>query len=135
MKEIAPTADIGIVLPGKASLGITEDVYGKLENLKTGMNTVFVSDYARKISPAVLLRCKEEEINLVARDITSVSRCMPWIRIIGRHLPMQCEKHFSLPFLLPSGILRTKCKSNRKRNNHGKIYINENRGPSEARTV
>ena len=25
---------------------------------------------------------------------------MPWIRIIGRHLPMQCEKHFSLPFLL-----------------------------------
>ena len=36
------------------------------------MNTVFVSDYARKISPAVLLRCKEEEIDLVARDITSV---------------------------------------------------------------
>lgn len=72
MKEIAPTADIGIVLPGKASLGITEDVFGKLENLKTGINTVFVSDYARKISPAVLLRCKEEEIDLVARDITSM---------------------------------------------------------------
>ena len=71
MKEIAPTADIGIVLPGKASLGITEDVFGKLENLKTGINTVFVSDYARKISPAVLLRCKEE-IDLVARDITSM---------------------------------------------------------------
>ena len=72
MKEIAPTADIGIVLPGKASLGIAEDVIGKLENLKTGMNTVFVSDYAGKISPAVLLRCKEEEIDLVARDITSM---------------------------------------------------------------
>ena len=72
MKEIAPTADIGIVLPGKASLGITEDVFGKLENLKTGINTVFVSDYARKISPAVLFRCKEEEIDLVARDITSM---------------------------------------------------------------
>ena len=71
MKEIAPTADIGIVLPGSENLGITEAVFAKLENLKTGRNTVFVSDYARKISPAALVRCKAEGISLVARDITS----------------------------------------------------------------
>ena len=71
MKEIAPTADIGIVLPGSENLGITEAVFAKLENLKTGRNTVFVSDYARKISPAALVRCKAAGIALVARDIAS----------------------------------------------------------------
>lgn len=71
MKEIAPTADIGIVLPGSENLGITEAVFAKLENLKTGKNTVFVSDYAGKISPAALVRCKAAGIALVARDIAS----------------------------------------------------------------
>ena len=62
---------------------------------------------------------------------------MPWILIIGQHLPMQCEEHFSLPFLLRLLYLEPNAISykNRKRNNHGKIYINENGGPSEARTV
>jgi len=62
---------------------------------------------------------------------------MPWIRIIGQHFPMQCEEHFSLPFLLCLVYLEPNAISykNRKRNNNGKIYINENGGPCEACSV
>ena len=62
---------------------------------------------------------------------------MPWILIIGQHLPMQCEEHFSLPFLLRLLYLEPNAISykNRKRNNHGKIYINENGGACEEGSV
>ena len=70
VKERDQTADIGVVLHGGEV--VTEQFIEKMKNLKTGLNTVFFSHYARKITPVVLERCKEEQIQLVARDIKNI---------------------------------------------------------------
>ena len=70
VKEVDPTADIGVVL--HAGDVVTEQFIEQMKSLKTGLNTVFFSHYARKITPVVLERCKEEQIQLVARDIKNI---------------------------------------------------------------
>ena len=70
VKERDQTADIGVVLHGGEV--VTEQFIEKMKNLKTGLNTVFFSHYARKITPVVLERYKEEQIQLVARDIKNI---------------------------------------------------------------
>ena len=70
VKDVDPTADIGVVLHGGDV--VTEQFIEKMKNLKTGLNTVFFSHYARKITPVVLERCQEEQIQLVARDIKNI---------------------------------------------------------------
>lgn len=70
VKDVDPTADIGVVLHGGDV--VTEQFIEKMKNLKTGLNTVFFSHYARKITPVVLERCKEEQIQLVARNIKNI---------------------------------------------------------------
>lgn len=70
VKEVDPTADIGVVL--HAGDVVTEQLIEQMKSLKTGLNTVFFSHYAGKITPVVLERCKEEQIQLVARDIKNI---------------------------------------------------------------
>ncbi len=71
VKDVDPTPGaLGVVLHGGDV--VTEQFIEKMKNLKTGLNTVFFSHYARKITPVVLERCKEEQIQLVARDIKNI---------------------------------------------------------------
>ena len=70
VKDVDPTADIGVVLHGGDV--VTEQFIEKIKNLKTVLNTVFFSHYSRKITPVVLERCKEEQIQLVARNIKNI---------------------------------------------------------------
>lgn len=70
MKKIDPTADVGMVIHAYDRL--TDGVIGKLRSLQTGRNTVFVSDYAKRITPAILAKCKKDKIELVARDIKNI---------------------------------------------------------------
>lgn len=72
MKEIDPTADIGIVLHNYKNNILTDDWIEKLSRLETGANTVFVSDFARRITPLMLEKCRERKIQLIARDIKNI---------------------------------------------------------------
>ena len=45
VKDVDPTADIGVVLHGGDV--VTEQFIEKMKNLKTGLNTVFFSHYER----------------------------------------------------------------------------------------
>lgn len=71
LKEIAPTADIGVVLHSNES--ITKAVLTRVKNLKTGRNTVFICSRDRKNTPTIIANCKKAGIALVARDISAAS--------------------------------------------------------------
>ena len=72
MKTIAPSADIGMIR--HANTVITDAVIEATKKLKTGTNTVFLSYYADQISSYFVQRCKNEGIDLVARDVTSTAK-------------------------------------------------------------
>lgn len=115
VKDVDPTADIGVVLHGGDV--VTEQFIEKMKNLKTGLNTVFFSHYARKITPVVLERCKEEQIQLVARNIKNIQSAV-------------CTES-----VLQSSICRWILVFQQKEEIYGKVYINENGGACEACAV
>lgn len=86
IREFDPTADIGIILHGDTE--ITGSLLEEISQLKTGSNTVFVIDYAKKFSKKIIKKCKELKIQPVARDIKKIKKLYtlnPYFRAVIGH--------------------------------------------------
>lgn len=72
IREFDPTADIGIILHGNTK--VTDSFLKEVSQLKTGSNTVFVIDYAKRFNKKILKKCKKLKIQLVARDVKNIKK-------------------------------------------------------------